>query len=165
MSAVNIHRGDKMDQQTNSSLTLSSSAFKENQPIPASYTCKGDNTSPPLTITGVPENTKSLALVLNDPDAPSGNFIHWLVWDMPSDTSTINTHSVPVGAIQGKNDAGTNQYFGPCPPSGTHHYIFSVYALDKSLGLPTGSNFGQLQQAMDGHILGQAKLTGLFAAD
>jgi Raf kinase inhibitor-like YbhB/YbcL family protein len=145
-------------------LVVSSSAFADGQPIPASYSCKGDNTNPPLTITGVPTETKSLALIVSDPDAPSGNFIHWLVWDIPATTGTINAHSVPVGAIQGKNDAGNNQYFGPCPPSGTHRYIFKVYALDTTLGLDSKATSKELLPAIKDHIIAEAELTGLFSA-
>jgi Raf kinase inhibitor-like YbhB/YbcL family protein len=145
-------------------LVISSSAFADGGSIPASYSCKGENTNPPLTITGVPVEAKSLALMVNDPDAPSGNFVHWLVWDMAANTGTINAHSVPIGAIQGMNDAGNNQYFGPCPPSGTHHYIFTIYALDTTLGLPAATKLPEFKNAIKDHVLAQAELTGLFSA-
>lgn len=151
-------------QEVTAKLNMTSSEFTDGTDIPKAYGCKGQNINPPLAFSGIPDGAKSLALTLNDPDAPSGNFIHWLVWDIPVSTKAINSNSVPVGAVQGKNGSGQNQYMGPCPPSGTHHYIFTLYALDGSLSLPTGSNWEQLQAAMNGHIIAQVKLTGLFSA-
>lgn len=147
--------------------SLTSSSFENNQPIPASYTHKGDNTSPPLTITGVPEAAKSLALILHDPDAVNGDFVHWTMWDMPAATQSINADAVPVGAVQGMNGAGTNTYIGPAPPAGTgtHHYIFELYALDTALNLPHSTTREQLETAMANHIIAKAELIGLFDAD
>ncbi len=147
-----------------SSLVLTSPAFGDGTSLPVQHTCQGQNTSPPLNITGVPSSTKSLALIMHDPDAISGDFVHWLVWDIPLSTKTIAANNVPAGVIQGQNDRGQNQYTGPCPPAGTgtHRYIFELYALDKILGLVPGANRDQLQRAMNGHIVGQHMLTGLF---
>ena len=146
---------------------LSSSAFQDGEAIPVSYSCKGDNTSPPLNVGGVPVEAKSLALILHDPDAVNGDFTHWLVWDIPSSTQGINANAVPVGAIQGPNGSGDNKYLGPCPPAGTgtHHYIFELYALDQMLGLKPDTDRQQLEKAIQGHIIGQTKLTGLFTAE
>ncbi|OVE79096.1 hypothetical protein BVY00_01140 [bacterium G20] len=150
-----------------SQLGLSSPVFRDGANIPIPYTCKGSNVSPPLNITGVPRAAQSLALIMHDPDAVSGDFIHWLMWDIPVSTQAIITISVPVGAVQGVNNAGQSKYMGPCPPAGTgtHRYIFELYALDKTLGLPAGADRDQLQKSMAGHILAQHTLTGLFSAD
>ena len=152
---------------TNSSLKLASQVFDDGAQIPAQYTCKGQNINPPLNIIGVPAGAKSLALIMHDPDAVSDDFVHWLLWDMPTSTGTIAVNSVPAGAIQGINGGGRNQYMGPCPPAGTgiHHYLFELYALNKTLGLPPATNRDQLQKAMQGHILAQHTFTSLFAAD
>ena len=146
---------------------LISPAFKDGGNIPSPYTCRGQGVSPPLNIIGAPKDSKSLVLVMHDPDAVNGDFTHWLLWDIAASTDSFAAHSVPVGAIQGKNSAGSNQYLGPCPPagSGTHRYRFELYALDKSLGLPAGSSRDDLQAAMDGHIMSQAVLIGLFSAE
>lgn len=146
---------------------LSSSAFQDGKPIPASFTCKGDNSNPPLNIIGTPTDAKSLALILHDPDAVSGDFTHWLMWDIPSSTNGINAHSVPVGAVQGPNGIGDNQYMGPCPPAGTgtHHYIFELYALDTILNLPPQTTREELQKAIADHTIAKSQLVGLFAAE
>lgn len=149
-----------------SKLALTSTAFGEGAPIPTLYTCKGQNTSPPLDITGVPNTAKSIALVMHDPDAVSGDFVHWLIWNIPVSTTSIAASSVPTIAVQGQNGRGQNGYTGPCPPAGTgtHHYIFELYALDKTLDLPAGASSAQLEAAMTGHVIAQHTLTGLFAA-
>ncbi len=158
----------QMDNQSaaTTGLTLISQAFRHDHPIPYQYTCKGQGVSPPLAIMNVPDGTRSLALIMHDPDAVSGDFTHWLVWDMPARTESISANSVPVGAIQGSNSLGEAKYMGPCPPAGTgtHHYQFELYALDQTLGLESGTNRQQLEEAMVGNILAKAKLTGLFTA-
>jgi len=113
-----------------------------------------------------PAEAKSLALIMHDPDAVSGDFTHWLLWDIPASTDVLAANSFPVGAVQGNNGTGKSGYIGPCPPAGTgtHHYIFELYALDTNLGLQTDVNRQQLEQAMEGHVLAEAKLTGLFDA-
>ncbi|MDO8592130.1 MAG: YbhB/YbcL family Raf kinase inhibitor-like protein [bacterium] len=152
---------------TNSSIRLASPVFNEGAQIPAAYTCKGQNINPPLSITGVPASSKSLALIMHDPDSVSGDFVHWLAWDLPASTTTIGPNSSPSDAVQGFNGRGQSGYTGPCPPAGTgvHRYIFELYALDKTLGLPPTTNRDQLQKAMAGHIIAQHTLTGLFPAD
>ena len=147
-----------------SSLQLTSPVFTEGQAIPEKYSCKGSNLSPPLGIVGIPAGTKSLALILHDPDAPSGDFLHWTVWNLGPDTSSISENSVPAGAIQGKIGSGSVGYYGPCPPSGTHHYIFELSALDEKLTLPEGSSRDELTSSMKGHVVAETKLTGLFSA-
>ncbi len=159
-----------MEPQTNnlnSSLKITSPVFADGASIPAQYSCKGQNTSPPLGISGVPAGAKSLALIVHDPDAVGGDFVHWSAWDIPTLTVNIAANSLPAGAVQGQNGSGRNKYMGPCPPAGTgtHHYLFELYALDKTLDLKPGSSRDQLKQAMSGHTLTQHTLTGLFAAD
>lgn len=157
--------GDLNMQNSNDLLKLSSQAFGNNAAIPAHYSCKGDNISPPLDIEGVPADTASLALIVHDPDAPNGDFTHWLVWNIDPSVKRINENSVPSGAIQGTSGFGDTKYGGPCPPSGTHHYIFELYSLDSELDLPTSSGQTELKQAMQGHILDQTILTGLFGVN
>jgi Raf kinase inhibitor-like YbhB/YbcL family protein len=146
-------------------MQLISPAFRDNNKIPVQYTCKGQNVSPPLNIFNVPSKAKSLALIMHDPDAPNGDFLHWLVWDIPASTETIPVHSLPPGARQGSNSLGESNYMGPCPPagSGTHHYIFELYALPTFLGLTQNIDRDQLQASMSGLMLDRAKLVGLFA--
>ena len=151
---------------TLNSLSLTSPEFNEGAPIPASYTCKGQNINPPLNITGVPQKAQSLALILHDPDAVNGDFVHWLVWDMPASTKNIAANSVPVGAIQGANGSGQPKYMGPCPPAGTgtHRYMFELYALDNTIDLQAGANRDELEKTIQGHVLAKQTLTGLFSA-
>lgn len=156
------------DETPGTELKLFSQVFSEGAAIPATYTCKGQSINPPLNIMGVPSGAKSLALIMHDPDAASGDFVHWLVWDIPTSTETIAVNSVPPGAIQGTNSANKSQYIGPCPPAGTgtHRYMFELYALDTALtNLNMETNKEQLQKAMEGHIVAQHTLTGLFSAD
>lgn len=143
-------------------MKIQSSAFGQGQPIPPKYTCEGTNVNPPLSISGVPAGTASLALVIEDPDAPGKTFYHWLVWNMPADTDTINEGSVPLGAVQGRNSAGNPEYTGPCPPSGRHRYIFRLYALDDMLDLDAGAAYEDLQKAMEGHVLAETELIGTY---
>jgi Raf kinase inhibitor-like YbhB/YbcL family protein len=140
-------------------MKLTSSAFKNDGFIPSKFTCQGNDVNPELVIEGVPENTKSLALIMDDPDAPMGTWVHWVVYDM-SVTGNIKEDSVP--GKQGHNDFGRLNYGGPCPPSGTHRYFFKIYALDSELGLEQGVDKKVLEKAMEGHILGKAELVGLY---
>ena len=156
------------DQGTGTSgLQLISPVFRDGTAIPPQYTCKGQNVNPPLNIIGVPAGAQSLALIMHDPDAVGSDFVHWLVWDIPASTETIAANSLPVGAIQGLNSAGQNRYMGPCPPAGTgtHRYMFEIYALDTSLNLSKDSHRADVQKAMKDHILEHSTLTGLFSAD
>ncbi len=142
-----------------SSLKISSPAFSQNGFIPDKYSCHGENINPALAINGIPKDTKSLALVVDDPDAPRGTFDHWVVWNIPV-AGIIEANSNPGQA--GKNGAGQNAYTGPCPPSGTHHYHFKVYALDALLDLKAGADKKALEEAIKGHILADGELVGLF---
>src|SRR6266568_2267554 len=114
-------------------LKITSPAFAHNGTIPAAFTCDGADSMPPLAIGGVPQKAKSLALIMDDPDAPVGTWVHWVAWNIAPQTTEIIEHSVPAGAVQGRNSWGRNSYGGPCPPSGTHRYFFKLYALDASL--------------------------------
>jgi Raf kinase inhibitor-like YbhB/YbcL family protein len=154
------------DDAQNNGLKILSTAFKNGEDIPTQYTCKGDNISPPLNIVNIPAQAKSLALIMHDPDAPVGDYVHWLVWDIQPSTLSIGANSIPVGAVQGITSFNKNEYGGPCPPagSGTHRYIFELYALDMPLGLPPNTTRDKLVDAMKGHIVEQTALTGLVSA-
>jgi Raf kinase inhibitor-like YbhB/YbcL family protein len=143
-------------------MTIASSAFRQSGNIPSKFTCDGGNTNPPLQITGVPSQAKTLVLIADDPDAPGGLFTHWLVWNIPSQTNSIAEGSAPKG-VHGTNDFGKSGYGGPCPPSGTHRYYFRVFALDRELALPSGGKRSQLDAAMKGHVIAQGELMGRYA--
>jgi Raf kinase inhibitor-like YbhB/YbcL family protein len=140
-------------------MKITSSAFKNNEYIPAKYTCEGEDINPELNISDIPEEAKSLALIMDDPDAPMGVWVHWVVFDI-APTASISEDSVP-GKL-GITNSGKNDYHGPCPPSGTHRYFFKVYALDTLLNLREGVSKGALEKAMQGHILAKAELVGLY---
>ncbi|MBX4190763.1 YbhB/YbcL family Raf kinase inhibitor-like protein [Candidatus Saccharibacteria bacterium] len=148
-------------------LEIISPVFRDGTSIPPQYTCRGQNINPPLNILHVPSGTQSLTLIMHDPDAVSGDYLHWLVWDILPNTETISVNSVPIGAVQGQNGAGKNEYTGPCPPkgTGTHHYIFDLYALDTTLDLPSNSKLQDVMDAQKGHVLDHFQLTGLFEAE
>jgi Raf kinase inhibitor-like YbhB/YbcL family protein len=140
-------------------LTVKSSAFENNKLIPSKYTCDGADVNPPLTIGGIPEKTKSFVIIMEDPDAPAGLWIHWVVWNIPA-TGVIKENSV-LGA-QGLNTAKKHGYHGPCPPAGTHRYFFKVYALDTILNLGSLSEKEDVETAMQSHVLAQGELMGLY---
>jgi Raf kinase inhibitor-like YbhB/YbcL family protein len=141
-------------------LSVESSTFENNQLIPTKYTCDGDDISPPLTIEGVPEGTKTLALIVDDPDCPTGTWDHWIVWNIPATTSKIAENTAP--GTEGLNDFRKRVYGGPCPPSGTHRYFFKVYALDVKLDLSPTSRKRDVEKAMQGHVLAEGELVGLY---
>ena len=143
-------------------MKITSAAFQEGGNIPSKFTCAGSDTSPPLQITGVPSEAKSLVLIADDPDAPSGLFTHWLVWNIPPQTNSIAEGSAPKG-VHGTNDFGKSGYKGPCPPPGTHRYSFKIFALDRELDLPSGARRSQVDAAMKGHVIAQGELVGRYA--
>ena len=143
---------------------LTSPAFVDGDAIPARYSCKAENFSPPLSIRGVPAGTAFLALLMHDPDAPHGDFLHWTLWHLNPELKTIPENQVPDEAREGMNDTGKVGYTGPCPPSGTHRYIFNLYALDASLDLEAGATRDDLMQAIDDHVVAMTTLTGTFSA-
>ncbi len=145
-----------------SELSISSSAFSQNGMIPPKYTCDGSDVNPPLSFGNVPEKTRTLALIVDDPDAPRGIWIHWVAWTIGPGTKEIPENTVPQGALQGTNDFRKQGYGGPCPPSGTHRYFFKLYALDAVLPLKAGATKAQLEEAMKGHVLAQAELIGRY---
>ena len=143
-------------------MKLISPAFAEGSVIPEKFTCKGENNSPPLEISEVPSGTKSFVLILEDPDAPFQTWDHWLLWNIAPGTLSIPENSTPASAISGTTSFGSQKYGGPCPPSGTHHYIFKLIALDTTLTLPPEAHKADLEEVIKGHILGEARLTGTF---
>src|SRR5262249_32188097 len=143
-------------------MKITSFAFQEGGNIPSKFSCDGADTSPPLQISDVPSGAKSLVLIVDDPDAPSGLFTHWTVWNIPSQTSNIAEGSTSKG-LQGTNDFGKSGYGGPCPPSGTHRYYFKIFALDRELDLPSGVKRGRLDAAIKDHVIAQGELMGRYS--
>ena len=149
-------------------LNLTSEAFAAGETIPTKYTCDGDGVSPPLQWTEPPAGTKSVALIVDDTDAPRSTFVHWVFYGLSPDKRRL-PEGVPVderpaaGGVNGKNSAGGSGYTSPCPPSGSHRYFFRLYALDSELSAAPGLSKEQLLQAMDGHILAQGELMGTYA--
>ena len=141
-------------------MKISSSAFEHKGRIPDKYTCIGDDVNPPLEISNIPKGTKTLALIIDDPDAPVGTWVHWVVWNINL-SGGIMEDSVP--GTQGSNDFRKIEYGGPCPPSGTHRYFFKLYALDSELALEEGSDKKKLLATMEGHVISQAELIGLYS--
>lgn len=146
-----------------STITVTSRAFQDGGKIPKKYSCDGDDVSPPLAWKGLPVNAGAVALIVDDPDAPRGTFTHWVLLDLDPVTTSITEGQVPVGAKQAANSAGRPSYFGPCPPSGTHHYRFTVYALSEATGLPDGAKLDEALQAIDARTLTRGRLTGLYS--
>lgn len=145
-------------------MELSSPAFKNNEAIPAVHSYRGGNVSPPLAISGVPPDAVSLALICDDPDAPAGTWVHWVVWNLDAKTLRIPKGALPLGAVQGNNSWGKPGWGGPAPPSGTHHYVFKLYALKEPLKLKSGADAKALEAAMTGKIVAETKLVGLYSA-
>ena len=156
-----IGKGTPIIQNEVENMKLTSPAFEHNQAIPSEYTCDGLDISPELNIEGIPENTKSLVLISDDPDAPVRTWDHWIVFNIPPDTIKIKKNDEPFG-IGGMNSWSRTGYGGPCPPSGTHRYFFKVYALDSELDIELGSNKDAIEAAMKGHILEKAELIGTY---
>lgn len=141
-------------------MQVESPAFEANQPIPATFTCIAENLAPPLNFLEIPGGTKTLAIIMDDPDAPHGVFVHWVGWGLSPVASLPQGSSFPR---EGKNGFGEIGYGGPCPPPGKpHRYFFKVYALDAEIDLPVGSSKADLEKAMKGHILSQGQLVGTF---
>lgn len=148
-------------------MQLTSRTFREGGAIPAHCTCDGEDVSPPLEWSGLPEGTKSLSLICDDPDAPAGVWVHWVVYDLPPSSIGLPEgvpprEEIAGGGRQGKNDFRKVGYGGPCPPSGTHRYVFALSALDRTLGLAAGATKAQVVAAMRGHVLAEGKLTGKY---
>ena len=151
-------------------MDLMSSAFTSGETIPNKYTCDGENVSPPLAWTGVPEDTESLALIVDDPDAPNGVFTHWVLYNISPERRALGEGLSPgnVGdiAVEGRNNFGNQQYGGPCPPTGPEHtYYFRLYALDAPLDLPAGATRAQLLEATKGHVLDHTEMQGRYGRE
>ena len=156
-----------LNSQDSTGFTIQSNAFAHNAGIPPVHTCDGADTSPPLEWSGAPPGTKAFALVMHDPDAPAGDWLHWAAWNIPAAThalagGTAKKESLPDGTRQGKNDFGKPGYGGPCPPSGVHHYVFELHALDAMLTLPADASRDQIEAEIKKHLLGTAELTGTY---
>lgn len=161
-SVSKIHDGSFLTLAKN--MKIKSRAFEEGEKIPSKYTCDGENINPPLEISEVPGNAKSLVLIMDDPDAvkPAGKvWDHWLVWNIPPSTTEILEGREPEG-VHGKGTAGNKEYYGPCPPDAEHRYFFKIYALDNMLDIPEGSTKAVLEKAMEGHIIDMAELIGRY---
>jgi len=146
---------------------LTSTAFGQGEPIPRRYTCDGEDISPPLQWSDPPQGTQSFALIADDPDAPMGTWVHWVLYNIPAQARGLpeavsSDAELPDGSRHGQNSWRRLGYGGPCPPSGTHRYFFKLYALDAQLDLAAGANKKQLLRAMEGHILAQAELMGTY---
>ena len=144
-------------------MKITTTAFQEGGNIPSKFTCDGADANPLLRFEGVPAEAKSLALIVDDPDAPGGLFTHWLVWNIDPKTAAVEENGAPSNSVQGKNDFGKSGYGGPCPPSGTHRYFFKIFALDRQLDLAAGSKRAQLDAQMRGHIIAQGELMGRYS--
>ena len=144
-------------------MRIESEAFGHGGQIPAQFTCDGENVSPSFSFAGVPKEARSLVLIMDDPDAPAGLWVHWLVWNISVVTKTIGEGGVPAKATEGMTSFGATSYGGPCPPDGEHRYFFKLYALDTELELPKETTKDRLEEAMTGHVLDKAELIGLYS--
>jgi Raf kinase inhibitor-like YbhB/YbcL family protein len=144
-------------------ITVTSTAFDDGGVIPERFSCDGAEDSPPLAWSGIPDDAAAVALVVDDPDAPSGTFTHWVVLDIPVTTTTSDQGAVPRGGIEASSSSGDAAYVGPCPPSGTHRYRFTVVALDDETGLAAGAGLADALAAVDEHALARGTLTGTYA--
>jgi Raf kinase inhibitor-like YbhB/YbcL family protein len=168
MLALNSAASAQSTKGGNMPLSLATSAFPPGGNIPAKYTCQGADVSPALSWKDAPDKTKTFALIVADPDAPVGNWTHWVLYNLPASVHELpedvaKTEALPNGGQQGRNDFHRAGYGGPCPPPGKpHRYFFKLYAMDSALDLPAGASQQQLEKAMHGHILAQAELMGKF---
>jgi Raf kinase inhibitor-like YbhB/YbcL family protein len=159
------------DDSPTRSLVVTTTAFRDGEPVPVRHTCDGDDLSPALSWTGVPVEARAFALICDDPDAPRGTWVHWLLWNLPSDAVELGegvppNPELPSGARQGTNDSGDLGYGGPCPPPGKpHRYFFRLFALDTPLNLEPGVKRAELESAMAGHVLAQGTLMGTYGRE
>ena len=143
-------------------MEIESPVFKNNKLIPSKYTCDGENVNPPLLIGDVPENAKSLVLIVDDPDATRGAFVHWTVWNIDPHVKEIKENSCPQNAVEGRTDFGRPGYGGPCPPSGTHRYFFKLFALNTTPDIDTSTEAADLEREIEDNILAKTQLVGLY---
>jgi len=146
-----------------SSISITSPSFQAGGDIPTKFTCNGTNVSPELQISSVPNEAKSVVLIVDDPDAPRGLFTHWIVWNIDPKTTRVAENSAPTAGVQGINDFGKRNYGGPCPPSGMHRYFFKIFALDIKLELKPSARRAELDAAMRGHVLAEGELMGRYS--
>jgi len=159
MLFVFANLGKEINAEGGTAMKITSPNFKDNEFIPKKFTCEGEDVNPALIVEGIPKEAKSMVLIVDDPDAPMGTWVHWVVYDIPV-VNRIEESSIP--GKQGINDFGRRDYGGPCPPSGTHRYFFKIYALDEMLNLKEGISKKELEGIMQGHILEKAELIGLY---
>jgi len=143
-------------------MKITSDVFENNQSIPKQFTCDGGQISPALSFSDIPGNAKSLVLIMDDPDAPMGTFDHWVVYNISPKETGVAENNIPTGSFLGKNGTGKQGYIGPCPPSGIHHYHFKLYALDTTLSFSSAPDKAEVEKVMEGHIIEQAELVGLY---
>lgn len=163
---VQVYAGQN-EEDISMKIVVTSSAFKEGEMIPAKYTCDGEDMSPPLGWSGIPQEAKSVAMISDDPDAPMGTWVHWVIYNMPFDLNGLpenvpQKETLENGTTQGINDSRQTGYGGPCPPSGVHRYYFKIYALDTKLSLSPKATKKDLENAMKGHILAEGQLMGRY---
>jgi hypothetical protein len=142
-------------------MKILSPEFADDNTMPEKYTCRGEAISPPLQILEVPAEAKSLALTMRDPDAPNGDYVHWLLWNISPQATEIAENTLPTGAVAGSNSSGETEYVAPCPPAGIHRYRFELFALNNIINLPEAADIGQLEAAMNGKMIGSSVLVGL----
>ncbi len=167
LSGCLIKENKNIEEKNMENISIVSEAFKEGANIPSEYTCDGKNISPALSWNGIPEETKSIALIMDDPDAPSGTFVHWLLYNLPSETKKLEKGFPKEdifrdGTTHGKTSFGNIGYGGPCPPSGSHRYYFRIYAIDKKLDLLPRATRNQIDDAIKGHIIAKGELMGRY---
>jgi Raf kinase inhibitor-like YbhB/YbcL family protein len=154
---------ERFTNNSKKNMKIKSSAFENNADIPSKYSCDGQGVNPPLEFLEVPADAKSLALIVDDPDAPvTGGFVHWIVFNIDPETKEIAENGSPENAVEGTNSASETKFVSPCPPSGTHRYFFKIFALDEMLNLDSSAKRGDVEKAMAGHIIEQAELIGLY---
>ena len=153
---------EEQEAESTMEMSLTSPAFNDGEAIPVEYSCDGDDVSPDLDWFGIPDGTQSLALIMDDPDAPVGTWVHWVLYNIPGDIPGLQKGITGVG-LDGTNSWSRTGYGGPCPPGGTHRYFFKLYALDTDLDLEAGASKEALLAAMEGHVLGQAELMGTYS--
>ncbi len=157
-----VSNKEETTEKVNSNMKIVSLAFENNSKIPSKYTCDGENINPPLQFLDVPANAKSIVLIVDDPDASSKTWVHWVVYNINPQASEVKENNVPENGIESMTDFGKPGYGGPCPPSGTHRYFFKLYALHTALDLPQTASKQMVEEKMQDHIIAQAELIGLY---
>jgi Raf kinase inhibitor-like YbhB/YbcL family protein len=164
LAACSAGGGPTVDREVPDMITVTSPAFADGAPIPPRYSCQGQDLAPPLAWSGVPDDAAELALVVDDPDAPRGTYLHWVLFGLDPGLSELAEGRLPAGARQGRNSAGKAAYSGPCPPAGpAHHYRFTVYALGARLAVPDGGGLDEAIEAIERDAVARGRLTGTFA--